>query len=563
MTQTAVEVLGGDVAAAESTIRTRSRGPSGRESRQFPLGSVVALALILWAFVQVNQGRTELFNRGGFSEVTRFFRSAIHPRLDVEFLRIARHATAVTLSYAILATVLSGGIGLLVGSALSQTWRKQVARSTAVGAFGKLSRLVLRLVLVPLRGIHEVIWALLLLNVFGLDPLVAVGALTIPFAAITAKVFASHLDAVDPKAARALRAGGASELQVFFYGVLPTALPDLTSYVFYRFECAIRAAAVLGVIGAGGIGYELSLSFQSLAYSEMWTMLFALILISGLADAISTKLRKRQAKTSKSSQELRRGHAKNVGGLAALFVASVWSFNTLHLVIAHLWSERSRKLFNELRKTWFPPDLAWRHLRLLTNLSFDTLAVSVVAITLSLLLAVPVSFLASRRSDSGRIRRFAGVIARLILLVTRAIPPSVWAFLTVLMFFSGLFPAAVALGLYNFGVLGRLLAEIVENLDPIPARALRARGARPVQVLAYAVAPIAASRFGSYSLYRWEVATRETIVVGIVAAGGLGNQLKQRMAAFDYPQVTTALLFFIGLTLLVDVMSGWMRRRID
>ena len=577
-----------DVIAIESTFRTRKGastqphlghpghlGNSGHPGRvrRFP-ASLVAGALIALSFWWVNHGRDAAFNRGGLGEVGRFFAAALHPRHDTEFLRITARATAITLSYAVLGTVLSGLMAFVVGTVISTRWRTNRRR--------RLARTSLRWLLIPLRGIHEVLWALLLLNILGLDPLVAIAALVIPFGAITAKVFADQLDAVDPAPAKALRASGASETQVFYYAVLPTALPDLISYVFYRFECAIRSAAILGLIGAGGIGYELQLSFQSLAYKEMWTMLFALIAISGLADAASTRLRRRSVRKRGDDRRrnvrfparIRRRGLRfpaltlnptfRRGGLTTLvFVALGWSIATLNLHPSHLWSARTRTLFTELRRTWFPPDLSVMQLRKLSALAFDTATVSIASIAISLALAAPVAFVASRRAGTRLPRRFAGLMARFLLLLTRAIPPSVWAFLTVLVFFSGLLPAAVALGVYNFGVLGRLLAEVVENLDPVPAQVLRVTGARPTQVLAYAVVPVAASRFGSYSLYRWEVAARETIVVGIVAGGGLGNQLKQRMAAFDYPQVVSAVLFFIGLTFLVDLVSGSLRRRID
>jgi hypothetical protein len=100
--------------------------------------------------------------------------------------------------------------------------------------------------------------------------------------------------------------------------------------------------------------------------------------------------------------------------------------------------------------------------------------------------------------------------------------------------FPGPVPGAVALGIYNFGILGRLMAEVVENLDPAPGAALRALGASPASVFGYATLPLSVARFASYSLYRWEVAVRETVVVGVVGAGGLGRLLEQQRAAFNY-----------------------------
>ncbi|HEY6747313.1 MAG TPA: ABC transporter permease subunit [Mycobacteriales bacterium] len=145
-------------------------------------------------------------------------------------------------------------------------------------------------------------------------------------------------------------------------------------------------------------------------------------------------------------------------------------------------------------------------------------------------------------------------------LVARAIPPPVWALLLLFVILPGSLPGAVALGIYNFGILGRLFAEVVENVDPRPAAALRLAGAGAVGTLAYATVPMAAGKFAAYALYRWEIAIRETVVVGLVGAGGLGRMLEERRAGFDYPAMLTILLTLIVLSVLVDLLSSSARR---
>ena len=126
--------------------------------------------------------------------------------------------------------------------------------------------------------------------------------------------------------------------------------------------------------------------------------------------------------------------------------------------------------------------------------------------------------------------------------------------------FPGIVPAALALGVYTLGVLGRLMAEDVENLDRRPLQALRAHGAAAAHTYCYGVLPAAAPRFVAYGLYRWEVTIRETMVVGVVGAGGLGMLLNQQLAAFDYAAATTTVGTVILLTLLVDFTSAAIRR---
>ncbi|MEX0789910.1 MAG: ABC transporter permease subunit, partial [Actinomycetota bacterium] len=265
------------------TRRVRRRAPR----RTWGL---VVLAAIFASAWQVAGGREELINPGGWSMVRGFFAAALAPELDPAFLRITWDATLTTLAYASLGTGLSVLLGLVFGVLASQTWW-----GVAGGRSSFLRRggwLVTRGALGLPRGVHEVVWGLFLVNILGLDPLVGVLAIGIPFGAVTAKVFSELIDESPKQGYNALRAAGAGRLKAFCYALGPQAFPDLLSYSFYRFECAIRAAAILGIIGAGGLGYQLSLSFSSLRYNEMWTLLYALLVVSGLADLWSTHLRR-------------------------------------------------------------------------------------------------------------------------------------------------------------------------------------------------------------------------------------------------------------------------------
>ncbi|MCW5850518.1 MAG: ABC transporter permease subunit, partial [Anaerolineae bacterium] len=141
-----------------------------------------------------------------------------------------------------------------------------------------------------------------------------------------------------------------------------------------------------------------------------------------------------------------------------------------------------------------------------------------------------------------------------------AIPPPVWALILLFVLFPGIVPAALALGLYTLGILGRLTAEVIEELDERPLRALAAQGAPGPGILLYGVLPATLPRFVAYALYRWEVCARETAVIGVVGVGGLGRLLAEQFSGFDYRGVVTTLLFFMALTLIVDLVSTAARR---
>lgn len=509
---------------------------------------VALVGAVAWALWSAGVGRRELVNGGGWTLLSRFWGAAVHPELSGEYLRSTWSATLTTVAFAVLATALSVVIGCVGGVVTSETWWRRSRPRRAGAAVGVRPGWFAGRVLFGLpRGVHEAVWGLFLVNVLGRDPMVGVLAIAIPFGAITAKVYAELIDEAARGPYDALRAAGAGRLAALVYAVLPRTLPDLVSYAFYRLECSVRSAVILGMIGAGGLGFQLSLSFQSLAYREMWTSIYALVAVSAAADLWGATLRRR------GSPRLVR---RSTVAAAALALASV-----VHLGadLGRLVSSRTRTLVVDLAGDAWPPSLPSGGWNELVRHTIDTVQMSLLAIALASTLAIVVAFVAARGGRT-RPRRLVAAVARLLLLVTRAIPPPVWALLVLFVLFPGPLPGAVALGIYNFGILGRLTAEVVENLDPRPAGALAALGAGGAQSFAYGVLPVAFGRFAAYSLYRWEVAVRETVVVGVVGAGGLGRLLEQQRAAFDFSGMLGTVLALIVVSVVVDWISAWARR---
>lgn len=509
-----------------------------------------------------------LINARGWNQVARFLGAAVNPDLDPSLLRLALRETGVTLSYALLGTVLSLMIGVVGGVLVAErTWRP------TAGAFGaaRWGWLGSRLTLAVPRSVHEVVFGLLLVNLLGLDPLVAVLAIGLPFGAVTAKVFSELLDEAPRHTERALRAAGARRSVALLWGAVPYAVADLTSYAFYRLECAIRSAAVLGIVGAGGLGFQIALSFQSLRYREMWTFLWALVIISGLADAWSSAVRRRRSSTAVEMHAMgpapgrpRPDPVVRASAFAVVALVPV-AWITAGVDITTLWSARTRALAADLADQMWPPRIGSGGLGALVADSVDTVALAVLAVALAWAGASVVAFGARRPHPrppglGGVATSAVALVLRAVLLVARAVPPPVWAFMAVFVLLPGLWPGVAALALYNLGVLGRLEAEVVENLDPRPGAVLRAAGARPGGVALFATVPAVAGRFVALGLYRWEVAIRETVMVGVVGAAGLGRRLAEQTVRFDYDGILSTILALVVVTVAVDVASAALRR---
>ncbi|MBE9140753.1 ABC transporter permease subunit, partial [Nodosilinea sp. LEGE 07088] len=505
------------------------------------LGIGLALGL---ATYQAGLGRpgVALINWAGWPQLREFLAASLHPDLSPGFVMLMGRAALVTLAYALLGTTLSIGLGMVGGLLAAEVgWQTLLP-----GVPGKLFlwRGWRGLLAFP-RAIHEVIWGLLLLQVLGLDPLVGVLAIAIPFGAIVAKVFSEILDETPREPLNTLLNAGSPPLIALIYGLLPQALPNLLSYGFYRFECSLRAAAVLGIIGAGGLGYEIFLSLQSLRYEQLWTGFYMLIVLNGAVDAWSALVRRRLGFTSRLDINRKPGTVVSHGGAGSprpdrllrlsgvgVGVAIPLSGWFLQLDVSRLWAPRTLRLTGELFTSGWPTLPTLAELGNLVYLGWLTVAMSMVAIALAGLGGILFSLPAAQNvvlpggllrplGQQNNIPWVGGLMlgsSRLVLLVSRAIPAPIWALVLLFVLFPGVLPGALALALHNFGILGRLMAEVNENLDDRPVRALSALGASPGQVVAYGIWPQNLGRFLAYILYRWEVCLRETVIVGLVGA---------------------------------------------
>lgn len=265
----------------------RPRLASPRLSRRGVLSLILVAAVLasLVAVVAVDPA-DRLLNRGGLGLLTEILTSVFRPDLSPPFLARVGRATMLSVAYAVAGTTVAVAIGLpgalLASGVLARGRRLRLASVTTTRG----------LLAVP-RAIHEIVWALLFVEAFGLSPWAGILAIGVPYGAIIARVLAERLQDVPSGPLEALRTAGASQWQLFFFGRVPQVGPDVAAYLFYRFECAVRAAAILSFVGLGGIGLEVDVALADLRFGRMWTLLFALVLVIVAIDAVSARLRAR------------------------------------------------------------------------------------------------------------------------------------------------------------------------------------------------------------------------------------------------------------------------------
>ncbi|NCU99448.1 MAG: ABC transporter permease subunit, partial [Betaproteobacteria bacterium] len=143
-----------------------------------------------------------------------------------------------------------------------------------------------------LRSIPELVWALIFVRVVGLGPAAGVLAIAVTYTGMLGKIYGEILESGDTQTSRAILVGGGGRLQAFSYGLLPQNATELLSYSVYRWECAIRSSAVLGFVGAGGLGQQMDASMKMFNGGEVATILMVLMLLVAMADQISSWMRR-------------------------------------------------------------------------------------------------------------------------------------------------------------------------------------------------------------------------------------------------------------------------------
>lgn len=206
---------------------------------------------------------------------------------------------------------------------------------------------------------------------------------------------------------------------------------------------------------------------------------------------------------------------------------------------------------------------AWEEALVLT---LRTLKMSLLAIGLAGVGVLVTVLPATRTAADGTLTlsdswfgRAVFVLIRWTYVMARGIPELFWALFLLFVFTPGILPGALALAVHNYGILGKLCSEVIEDLDLRPIRSLRSSGAGLGQILLYGILPRVTPQFLTYGLYRWEEIIRTTIVVGFVSAGGLGRAFSLSMDWFHYTEVTLYLICYFLLVVLVDLVSGGLR----
>ncbi len=468
------------------------------------------------------------FHSGGINTLYKFFSSALFPSFDYLVIENSINGIKVTLSIAFIGWIISIINGLFLGLICSDIFYKTFNTP-------KIIHKIIKCLLAIPRGIHELIWGLLLLQVFGLTTWVAILAISIPYSALMARVFADQIDALGTRKIYALKSSGAGSLEALITALMPKLFPIIISHSAYRLECAIRGATLLGVFGLGGIGTELQLSIQSLQFKEVWTSLWILgIVVFTLEEII-----KLAQNSFQSSINIR---STSIILCSTLFFLLCFSFTYLKSIDIGL-------AFN-----FIPVTLSHKSHFIAALKDLEIIRLSLESINMMLLasgLAIGAPPLICLLLPG----EFSRKVISIIWLVLRLVPIPLLAILFLLFINPSISVAALALGIHNMGIMGKILLDTVNNTDDRISLAIKASGGNERVAWLYGKLSPKSIAYLSYSLYRADIILRETAVVGVVGGVGLGWQLQESLTSFAWAEVIIVVSTFVLLTMIGELIS--------
>ncbi|HEU5326185.1 MAG TPA: phosphonate ABC transporter, permease protein PhnE [Candidatus Limnocylindria bacterium] len=259
-----------------------------------------------------------------------------------------------------------------------------------------------------------------------------------------------------------------------------------------------------------------------------------------------------------AARPARPSHARRNLALLATAAVVAWSAVTVGIDVTRI-VDLPGGLARVFWEMFLKEGVEWSYLGDALGYMLESLQIAWVGTVIGAIISLPLGFFGAKNVSSGLVSN----VMRQVLNAIRAFPEIVLA-IAIFIPIAGLGPVAgaLAIGLHSVGTLGKLTAEVVEGIDPGPVEAARAAGGRPLQVQRWGVVPQVLPEVIAFWLYRFEINIRAAAVLGVVGAGGIGFVLQQAISFGRFPRAGMIILVVVVATILVDTVSGWVRRRI-
>ena len=557
-------------------------------------------------------------NEYGSNLIGKFFSTALQPATNYQNGDIPLDAPPyytkilgslfLTLKYATCAISLALIISIPLGFFGSKSWWSGQKQPKTVQVLLNSLYFGTRIIMSAGRSIHEVLWALLFISAMGTSAIAAIAALAIPYGCTLGKVFSELLDEQSSHTKSILESKGSSSIKAWFFGTLTPAIPDLLSYALYRYECSIRSAAILGFVGIETIGYHIETAMEDANMNEVWTLLYALLATILIVERISYFIRKkitqpvlsktnkkvaRQVSEKQTFSQLKKNRPRDYT-LIILTLCSLIAIAASWLIGESLFStlsfdQRMTNLSRFLSKEILPEPVqqsgnwsgvfSWAK-SLFVEHGFtsilQTLAIATAAMTLAHLTALITLPLASKKFNKSKpfgiflarnsiikaLRTLFSSFIRILFILSRAMPEYLLAYLLLRLLGPTAWPLILGLAIHNFGIIGRLGGELIDNSTLHHTGTLLSQGATRNSSYLFSILPTYFNRFCLYFFYRWETCIRDATILGYLGIASLGFLISDSRARDHYDQMFFYIILGAATVMAGDLLSEVIRRKI-
>tara|TARA_Y100001970_G_scaffold293243_1_gene438740 strand:+ start:1457 stop:2944 length:1488 start_codon:yes stop_codon:yes gene_type:complete len=387
-----------------------------------------------------------------------------------------------------------------------------------------------------IRAIHELFWALIFLQMFGLSPLTGILAIAIPYAGIIAKVYAEILEEADQRPLSAVPVG-TGKASTFMFVRLPDSWAHFRTYSMYRLECGLRSSAVLGFIGLPTLGFHLETAFKEGLYSEVSALLILFYLIIA---------------------SMRVWMKKTLLPIYLIGAATILPWG-----VAFSWANIIRFLTEDVipypirngGDNMMAALTDWVSMLLIDQILPGTLA-TIQLTMIALVVTGMVTLIFFPMISPLLFRRNARMGGHIFLVILRSTPEYILAFVFLNLWGPSMLPAIVALSLHNAAIIGHLVGRFTETLQ------LRRDAVKGLNRYFYEVVPRIYRPMLALLFYRWEVILRETAILGILGIATLGFYVDSAFADLRFDRAMFLILVTALLNICVDTISRNIRSRL-
>ncbi len=492
---------------------------------------ILLIFLPILIFIPLGFQLLNNFHLGGIEIFIEFLSSIINPKINIEILINLYARLRETIFIAFASWILSITFGLILGILSSNVFLKLFKTPKILSIF-------LKGMLTFFRSIHELVWCLILMQIYGVDISVGIIAICIPSIAINAKVFSEQIEGIKYKQYESINRISSNRFSTLITLIWTPFSDILQNFGLYRLECSIRSSTIIGLFGIGGIGTNIILNFKALNFNELWTYLWALALFVITIKALFYNLKFKDLKPNKS-----------------ILLIIIFS----NLFIYYFFFIFNYLINSKINLSYFLKTISFTNINIsineLLNNSFITILITLSATAIAISLP-PILLLIFNN-------KFATYIFRFFAFWLRIVPPTIVILILLIFNQPSIALASLTLGIYNAAITFRLLNINLNQINKDLYKSMLSLGCSRRVSWIYGLFSKQAKSYLAYCAYRSDIIIRETAIVGIIGGTGLGWQLNESLSSFAWGEVGFILIAYSFIAMVGEIINGKIKANIN